>query len=125
MSEAEARRRHHIEKAKEDGSSDLREQPVPTAPGEGEDEEGEWGIDDEGWDSTYSTSELARKRRVMKRTNGEVGIAFVCHLALMCYYIYVHVYDATIVKRSKGVGFDFSYGGRWKFLTYINMVSRL
>ena len=122
-SEADIRRRQRHEEEKES----LQEHPEPaaTAPEEEGEEDDGWGIDDDQWGSSYSTSELARKRSVLKRTNTEVGIAFVCHLALMCYYIYVHVYDATIVKRSKGVGFDFSYGGRWKFLTYINMVSFL
>ena len=121
-SEADVRRRQRHE----DEKKRLQDQsePAATAPGEEEEEEDEgWGIDDDQWGSSYSTSELARKKSVLKRTNTEVGIAFVCHLALMCYYIYVHVYDATIVKRSKGVGFDLTYGGRWKFLTYINMVS--
>lgn len=68
--------------------------------------------------------ELARKRRVLKRDGWEVGVAFVFHLVMMCTYIYIHVYDATIFKRNKGVGFEEcnTLGGRWKFLTYINLV---
>ena len=123
LSEAEVRRRHRDEGAEEseDAEPDVSPEDSEPAP-EGTDY---WDLDDDDqWgSSSYSSSELAKKRRVLRRSNLEVGIAFVCHLALMCYYIYVHVYDATIVKRNKGEGFDFSYGGRWKFLTYINIVS--
>ena len=92
-----------------------------------------WDLeDDEDWvDGQNSTNrqtkedaEQVRKRRVLKRGSVEVGIAFVFHLLAMCVYIYIHVYDATIVKRNKGrgfVGID-TYGGRWKFLTYCNLV---
>ena len=123
-SETEVRRRHRDDEGAEksdDGEADIAPEDSEPAP-EGTDY---WDLDDDDqWgSSSYSSSELAKKRRALRRSNLEVGIAFVCHLALMCYYIYVHVYDATIVKRNKGEGFDFSYGGRWKFLTYINIVS--
>ena len=121
-SETEVRRRHRDEGAEEneDAEPDVSPEDSEPAP-EGTDY---WDLDDDDqWgSSSYSSSELAKKRKVLRRSNLEVGIAFVCHLTLMCYYIYVHVYDATIVKRNKGEGFDFSYGGRWKFLTYINIV---
>ena len=53
-----------------------------------------------------------------------MSLAFLIHLCSMCFYMYVHVYDATIVKRNKGKGFEGSdvFGGRWKFLTYIDLV---
>lgn len=92
-----------------------------------------WDLeDDENWvdgqnpaERTEDDVELARRRRVLKRDSFEVGTAFVFHLAMMCVYIYIHVYDATIVKRNKGKGFEglATYGGRWKFLTYVNLVS--
>lgn len=123
-SETEIRQRHREQQEAEENEEAefLPEETEPT-PEQGSDY---WDLDDDDqWgSSSYSTSELAKKRKVLRRSNTEVGIAFACHLILMCYYIYVHVYDATIVKRSKGVGFDFSYGGRWKFLTYLNIVSQ-
>jgi len=93
-----------------------------------------WDLDDdENWvegqsseeKSTPEDLEAARKRRVLKRDAWEVGVAFVVHLLIMCMYIYIHVFDATVFKRNKGVGFpgQKTYGGRWKFLTYINSVS--
>ena len=96
----------------------------------------EWDLDDdENWvdgqtpgqgvgQRSQENLELARRRKVLKRDGWEMGVAFVFHLVVMCAYIYIHVYDATILKRNKGVGFKdcFTYGGRWKFLTYINMV---
>ena len=95
----------------------------------------EWDLeDDENWvdgqtptERTDGDVELTRRRRVLKRDSIEVGMAFVFHLAMMCVFIYIHVYDATIVKRNKGKGFEGlnTYGGRWKFLTYINLVRKL
>lgn len=129
-SETEVRKRHHKQKIEENEDAEVT--PEETEPAsEQEQEQGAdyWDLDDDDqWaSSAYSTSELAKRRNVLRRSNTEVGVAFVCHLVLMCYYIYVHVYDATIVKRSKGVGFDgmLTFGGRWKFLTYINLVSKL
>ncbi len=93
-----------------------------------------WDLeDDENWvdgqnptERTEDDVELAKRRRVLKRDSIEVGTAFVFHLAMMCVFIYIHVYDATIVKRNKGKGFEglATYGGRWKFLTYINLVRK-
>ena len=50
--------------------------------------------------------------------------AFFLHLIVLGFYVYVHAYDATVYKRNKGMGFIGSdtFGGRWKSLTYINMV---
>ena len=96
----------------------------------------QWDLDDDedwadgqtpGKERTKGDLELARKRRVLRRGSLEVGIAFVFHLVAMCVYIYIHVYDATVVKKNKGKGFEglLTYGGRWKFLTYINLVSKI
>lgn len=94
-----------------------------------------WDLeDDEDWvdgqtpgkEQTAEDAELARRRRVLKRDAFEVGVAFAFHLAAMCVYIYIHVYDATLVKKNKGKGFEglSTYGGRWKYLTYINLVRK-
>ncbi len=93
----------------------------------------QWDLDDEGWgeesgekvQTRDEDGELTRRRKILRRSTREVSTAFVCHLVLMCLYVYIHVHDATIFKRNKGKGFvgAFTYGGRWKFLTYINMVS--
>ena len=57
----------------------------------------------------------------------EIVTAFFLHLIVLGFYVYVHVYDGTVYKRNKGMGFIGMdrFGGRWKFLTYINMVSLL
>ncbi len=88
-----------------------------------------WDLsDDDDWGGTGGggsrQSSASRHRQILRRSNIEIGVSFVCHLVLMCFYIFVHVYDATIFKRSKGVGFEghFTYGGRWKYLTYLNLV---
>lgn len=96
-----------------------------------------WDLDDdenwvdgqssqEGNTRTEEDLEIARKRRALKRDSFEVGVAFAVHLLIMCTYIYIHVYDATVFKRNKGAGYPgySTYGGRWKFLTYINMVCK-
>ena len=67
---------------------------------------------------------IYRQQRITRRSGAEIGVAFLCHLALLSFYIYAHVYDGTIFKRNKGrgfVGWD-TFGGRWKYLTYINFV---
>ena len=69
-------------------------------------------------------AEVVRKRRVLKRDMIELGTGLLYHLLVLCVYIGIHVYDATIVKRNDGKGFDGlqTYGGRWKYLTYCNLV---
>lgn len=127
MAESEVRKRERgqekAEESEDGGAEVVQESTEPPPPQENGTDYWDLDDDDQWGKSAYSSSEVAKRRKVMRRSNSEVGIAFTCHLVLMCYYIYVHVYDATIVKRSKGVGFDFTYGGRWKFLTYINLVS--
>lgn len=124
---AEARRRPlHAEQA---GGGEGEEKD-PMVMDESKADDDQWDLDDESWteekvQARKEDSELSRRRRILRRGTREVSIAFVCHLVLMCFYVYVHVYDATIFKRNKGKGFDgaFTFGGRWKFLTYINLVS--
>lgn len=100
---------------------EIRRRPLHGQEGEGEGED--WGVDDEGWTPEEETEETKRKH-VARRTVTEIALAFLCHLLLMCYYIYAHVYDATIFKQNAGKGFEGSgsYGGRWKYLTYLNYV---
>lgn len=46
-----------------------------------------------------------------------------CHLALIVLCVAAHAYDDSIVKASGGTGIfrsSLTYGGRWKYLTYIN-----
>lgn len=92
-----------------------------------------WDLeDDEDWvdgqtpgkEQTEADYELSRRRRILKRDSVEVGIAFAFHLVMLCVYIYIHVYDATVSKKVKGKGFPglLTYGGRWKYLTYIDLV---
>ena len=94
-------------------------------------QEDDWGVDDDdNWGGKTDQSDpgketqAQRRRRIMRRSNMEVTIAFLVHLAVMGFYIYVHVYDGTVYKRNKGKGFEGSeiFGGRWKYLTYINLV---
>ena len=61
----------------------------------------------------------------MQRGNLEVGVAFLIHLVGLGFYVYVHVLDGTNMKRTGGKGVPGAevFGGRWKFLTYINLVS--
>lgn len=72
-----------------------------------------------------------KKAKFSRRTQEELALGFVIHLLLLFYWVFVHVYDATIVKgltietRQK-IWSDYGSAiGRWKFLTYINMVSEM
>ena len=60
----------------------------------------------------------------MQRGNLEILVALLVHLAGLGFYVYVHVFDAANFKRTggKGVAGADIFGGRWKFLTYINLV---
>lgn len=67
------------------------------------------------------------RSKVLRRTTEEVTLAFFIHLIFLVYYIAVHVYDATVFKKCKVpnlvfVGYD-TFGGRYKYLTYLTMVS--
>lgn len=87
----------------------------------------DWDLDDDvdwtGSSVNGASSEAAKRRNTLRRTNMEVGIGCACHFIVMCCYMYIHVYDATVFKRNKGKGFEGAgtYGRRWKYLTYINM----
>ena len=68
--------------------------------------------------------DISRRRGILKRGAVEVGIGTAFHLLMLCAYLYIHVYDASVVKTAKDKGFPglLTYGGRWKYLTYINLV---
>ena len=58
----------------------------------------------------------------VRETQFELG-SLICHLVLMVFCVAAHAYDDRIYKRSGGAGIfraSLTYGGRWKFLTYIN-----
>ena len=61
----------------------------------------------------------------MQRGALESAVALLVHLAGLGFYVYVHVYDGTNAKRTGGKGLPGIgvFGGRWKFLTYINLVN--
>ena len=71
-----------------------------------------------------------RKSKYGRRTQVEVLFGFVVHL-LMFYWVFVHVYDSTVVKSlsedARRVAFPThdQFLGRWRFLTYINLVRRM
>lgn len=107
---------------------------TPAKPSDPSKVDEKWDLeDDEDWvegqspggERSEEDAELSRRRRVLKRDSVEAGTALVVHLIFMCVFIYIHVYDATIVKKTNGKGFPglFTYGGRWKYLTYWNLVS--
>lgn len=69
-----------------------------------------------------------KKGKFPRRTQGEVALGFVIHLLMLFYWVFVHVYDGTVIKglsieaRKKVVP---DYGenlGRWRYLSYINLV---
>ena len=144
--DSEVRQRHVLQEADQDEAEATKEaieaamaDPMvrsPAKPAGTTTVDEYWDLDDdENWVDGQSSQEgmstrtpedleIARKRRVLKRDSWEVGVAFVVHLVIMCVYIYIHVYDATVFKRNKGAGYPGynTYGGRWKFLTYINLV---
>ena len=68
------------------------------------------------------------KKRFYRKTQTELVIGYVVHVVLLGFYVFVRVYEATVIKRmsteSKEIAFPWSgmYGGRWRFLTYINLV---
>jgi hypothetical protein len=122
----------------EDVISSAEKDPLVRAPAKPASEstvDEQWDLDDdEDWvdgqspekEQSEAEKEISRRRRVLKRGPVEVGIAFAFHLTMLGIYIYIHVYDATIVKKTRGKGFPGleTYGGRWKYLTHINLVRK-
>ena len=78
----------------------------------------------------YDTGEVEvsseRAHRPMRRSVTEMAVGSFYHFAILCFYIYVHVYDATLMKKcpqpEKFFTGSNAFGGRWKYLTYINLV---
>ena len=93
--------------------------------------EGDADGDEDNWEEEVDETVLVRdsdkRRRAVRRTNSELTLALAVHTLALCYYIYVLVWDSTVVKNHKGPASVWygstPYGGRWKFLTFINMVS--
>lgn len=76
---------------------------------------------------------FAKKQRKFHRSsNVEVLISHVVHFGILCFCVYVKVFESGVIRRladegnlSKGFPGILSFGGRWKFLTYINFVSTI
>ena len=72
-----------------------------------------------------------KKGKFSRRTQEEMALGFVVHLLMLFYWVFVHVYDATIIKSLSIEERDIvipNYEvtvGRWKYLTYINLVKQL
>lgn len=68
-----------------------------------------------------------KRSKVLRRTTEEMILAFIIHLIFLVYYIAVHVYDSTVFKKCKDPNLFFgdynTFGGRYKYLTYLTMVS--
>ena len=72
-----------------------------------------------------TVGEVERVPRPMRRSLAELTVGSMYHFAVLCFYVYVHVYDATLMKKCPQPDKFFigsnSYGGRWKYLTFINL----
>ena len=71
-----------------------------------------------------------RKRSHYRRTQADSFIGFLVHFLLMCFNVYIGVYEAGVIKTLKARGEHIkafpgieTYGSRWKYFTYINLVS--
>lgn len=91
----------------------------------------EWGIEDDGdWGGKSDQSQPGKEtqeqhiKRIINKTNMEMMVGFLLHLGLLGFCVYVQVYDSTNLKRTGGKGLPglFTFAGRWKYLTYINLV---
>ena len=93
--------------------------------------EDDWGEEEE----EYEESELSgavpvraedQRRSVLSRTGSEAAIALFFHTLVLCYYMYAMVWEASLVKHSSAPDRIWygatNFAGRWKFLTYLNMV---
>ena len=87
--------------------------------------------DESGYDDDEVVTFKQRKGKFPRRTQGELALGFVVHLLMLFYWVFVHVYDATVIKglsdedRRKVYPEYNSPVGRWRFLTYINMVREM
>ena len=69
-----------------------------------------------------------QKGKFSRRTQEEMALGFVVHLLMLFYWVFVHVYDATVIKslsieeRDEVIPNYEVTVGRWKYLTHINLV---
>ena len=84
--------------------------------------------DEDEYTDEHTITFKERKSKYGRRTQVEVLLGFVVHLLMLFYWVFVHVYDASVVKSlsedARRVAFPThdQFLGRWRFLTYINMV---
>ncbi len=83
-------------------------------------------MDGEG-EQNSNQDELAETiiNAVLIPSTKETVISTLCHFTLVCFYICVHLYDASVFAEHEAVWYrgGGSYGGRWQALTYILLVS--
>ena len=64
--------------------------------------EGDADGDEDNWEEEVDETVLVRdsdkRRRAVRRTNSELTLALAVHTLALCYYIYVLVWDSTVVK---------------------------
>ncbi|XP_065898257.1 androgen-dependent TFPI-regulating protein-like [Dysidea avara] len=83
--------------------------------------------DEDEYTDEHTITFKERKSKYGRRTQVEVLLGFVVHLLMLFYWVFVHVYDASVVKSlsedARRVAFPThdQFLGRWRFLTYINM----
>lgn len=72
-----------------------------------------------------------KKGKFSRRTQEELAVGFVVHLLMLFYWVFVHVYDATIMKslsiEERDIvtpNYEVTFG-RWKYITYINLVKQI
>ena len=75
---------------------------------------------------------MKKQRTFYRRSTVEVLISHVVHFGILCFCVYVKVFEAGVIRKlvdegniDKGFPGAVSFGGRWKFLTYINFVSTI
>ena len=69
-----------------------------------------------------------KKGKFSRRTQEELALGFVVHLLMLFYWVFVHVYETTIIKglsieeRNMVIPNYETTVGRWKYLTYMTLV---
>ena len=71
-----------------------------------------------------------KQRKSYRRSKVELIISHVVHFGILCFCVYVKVFEAGVMKGlaeegklEKGFPGALTFGGRWKYLTYINFVN--
>ena len=68
------------------------------------------------------------RKKFYRKSQAELIVGYVVHFVLLAFYVFVRVYEATVIKRMSKESYDVAfsgaklYGGRWKYLTYIDLV---